>query len=93
MSVEGGTLYRIQLHRSDLDRLLAAVPKKRKGRPAGGGYQQSDQPIIEKMRAMLANGDFLSPTAAAEHFADEAEGGGTRESKARRLVRLFKASE
>jgi hypothetical protein len=90
--IVGGTLYRLQVHRGDFDLLLATAPKKR-GRPAGGGYLRSDKAIIEEMRVAMANGDFTSPTAAAEHFAETAKGGGTRESKAKRLVSRYMASE
>lgn len=89
----GGTLYQIQVNRDDLKSLRASAASKGPGRPRGGGYKKSDEPIVEKMRVALANGDFTSPTAAAEHFASEAKGGGTPKSKAARLARLYMASE
>lgn len=89
MVLLGGAIYRIQVNRRDLNRMLANAPsKKRAGRPLGvGGYEQSDKPIVERMRADLASGKFKSPYEAGLHFAGEAEGKNTKpESIAKRLA-------
>lgn len=93
-SLLGGTYYHIQVRRADLNALLQRVePKPPRGRPKGGAYAESDRQIVERMRTALASGDFTSPTAAATHFAEEAKGGGTTDSKAKRLVRLYQESK
>jgi hypothetical protein len=91
----GGTLYRIQVNGDDLHSMRASAPTtKRAGRPLGGGYRESDEPIVEKMREGLASGRFKSANEAGMHFADEAKGKNTKpESKAKRLVDRLKASE
>jgi hypothetical protein len=67
-------------------------PGKRRGRPSGSGsYKQVDEPIIELMREAVLREPNLSPTAAAIRFADRAAGGGTPESKAKRLVDRYSA--
>src|SRR5688500_14874144 len=63
---------------------------KRRGRPPGAGfYEAQDAPILEKMRQAIKETPGLSPTAAAARFVDEAAGGGTSESKGKRLVQRY----
>ena len=94
LSVLGGTIYDIKVHRMDLESFLSLnKPKPQQGRPKGTGYAASDRSIVEKMRASLSNGDFGTPSEAAAHFAPEAKGGGTLASKAKRLVGRYNAPE
>jgi hypothetical protein len=70
------------------------IPKqsKRRGRPSGSGsYEASDALIVEQMRETLIKEPNLSPTAAAIRFANDAVGGGTPESKAKRLTERYSA--
>jgi hypothetical protein len=70
------------------------IPKrsKRRGRPSGSGsYEASDALIVEQMRETLKMEPNLSPTAAAIRFADSAVGGGTPDSKSKRLVERYSA--
>ena len=92
----GGTLYSIQLRRDDLDKLLTTLkPKGKAGRPTGsGGYKESDEPIVEKMRAGLSSGQFKTPHEAAWHFQEKAEGKNTSpRSKVQRLTDRLKRSD
>ena len=63
---------------------------KGRGRPPGSGsYESLDEPIVEQMRDALIKEPALSPTAAANRFADGAAGAGTVESKAKRLAKKY----
>jgi hypothetical protein len=62
--------------------------KKRLGRRAGSGI--FDAHLLRKMKAALALEPALSIPEAARRFADEASGGGTPESKAKRLDRKYR---
>ena len=87
MALVGATLYRIQVHKVELNMMVtASLPKVRAGRPVGGGFQKTDLEIIDKMRAGLASGEFASPYAAGMHYAGEAKGSGSLEAKAKRLA-------
>jgi hypothetical protein len=58
-----------------------------RGRPQGSGsLALSDEPLIAEMRSMIENDRALSPSAAAARVADRASGGGTLESKIKRLA-------
>ena len=71
---------------------LDDVPTNRQvGRPKGTGYGAIDAPLHEKMRIMLEHGEVNSKTAAAKQLADDAYGGGCRDSKVKRLVRSFRS--
>jgi hypothetical protein len=70
------------------------IPKRSRprGRPSGSGsYEASDALIVEQMRETLMKEPNLSPTAAAVRFADVAAGGGTNDSKAKRLAERYSA--
>jgi hypothetical protein len=63
---------------------------KRRGRPPGSGsYEASDAPIVEKMREAKRSEPDLSTMAAAVRFVEFATGGGTPESKAKRLTERY----
>jgi hypothetical protein len=65
---------------------------RRRGRPKGSGsYEAADAPLIEAMRAAILANPTLSPTAAALQVAHRAAGGGTDESKAKRLAAAYSA--
>jgi hypothetical protein len=61
-----------------------------RGRPAGSGsFAASDEPLIAEMRSLIETERTLSPWAAAARVADRAAGGGTHESKIKRLVSRY----
>jgi hypothetical protein len=58
----------------------------RRGRPPGSGtYDKSDAPLLLEMSTLLKDGTASSVHAASMAVAGRAAGGGTIESKARRL--------
>jgi hypothetical protein len=65
---------------------VATGPNKRaRGRPPGSGsYSKADLPLIRKMNIEILNSGS-SISSVANKFASEAVGGGTDESKAKRL--------
>ena len=68
-----------------------AVGKGRPGRRKGAGsYEALDAPLVEKMHQLITEGMALSDHAAALKVVDRAAGGGTDESKARRLTDRYK---
>jgi hypothetical protein len=70
---------------------VIAVPSKPKGRPRGAGsLAEADQPLLHEMRDLLKAGKAYSIWAAAGEVADCAEGGGTIESKRKRLAKRYK---
>jgi hypothetical protein len=72
---------------------LADAPpdgKRRRGRPKGSGsYEAVDEPLIDEMREAIEANPAVSPTAAAACVADRAPGGGTPESKVKRLAQRY----
>ncbi len=52
--------------------------------------EASDAPLLESMRQMLTEGTVASVWAAAGKVADQAVGGGTLDSKQKRLARRYK---
>jgi hypothetical protein len=75
---------------------LAANAKKRppRGRPLRSGFEAQDADLIAQMLDMIAADPELTPWQAARELAPRAAGGGTLESKARRLVeRYWQAQE
>jgi hypothetical protein len=70
----------------------AVRPTGRRGRPTGSGtYTESDGPLLLEMRALLKDGVALSIHAASLRVAERARGGGSLESKARRLRDAYAA--
>jgi hypothetical protein len=69
----------------------ASSPVRRsRGRPAGSGsYRPLDAPLVEEMRAAISNDPSLSPTAAARGLVDRTSGGGTDDSKIKRLTERY----
>lgn len=67
-------------------------PKKARGRPAGSGsLETADAALVAQMREIIEQDQTISPTAAAIRLANQAAGGGTPDSKAKRLTeRYFK---
>jgi hypothetical protein len=73
---EGLYLYKAQ-------RTSAALMPRERGRPKGSGYAQADQALVPEILALMASG--LSRHEATQRVAERASGGGTKNSKARRL--------
>ena len=69
---------------------------KPRGRPRKSAFGVSDAPLVDKMRTLLVADGDLSTWAAAQKVVDCAErneamaGGGTQDSKAKRLMRRYK---
>jgi hypothetical protein len=62
------------------------VPRRRGGgRPAGSGAYDDD-PLVDEIERLVKDGEAASPTAAAWLVVKRAAGGGTLESKVKRLV-------
>ena len=60
-----------------------------RGRPPGSGsFKDIDNPILEKMKILLANKTVASPTQAAKLLAREAHGQ-SEEAKVKRLVKRY----
>jgi hypothetical protein len=60
------------------------------GRPKhSGSWDIADRPLLDKMNAAIKAGLAKSATDAARQFASEAQGGGSFESKVRRLQRRY----
>lgn len=70
---------------------LSDPPKKRGvGRPPGSGSLESkDLELVEEMRADMLSGKHTSLAGAARVRVSRADGGGTEESKVRRLVARY----
>lgn len=69
----------------------AAQCSASKGRPKGSGaYTEADAPLLLHMRALLESRTALSVHAASMIVAEQARGGGTLESRARRLREGYK---
>src|SRR5262249_13472672 len=63
---------------------------RRRGRPPGSGSLAVTEPVLaDGMRKLIDADPQLSPTAAATGLAGTAAGGGTLESKARRLAKRY----
>lgn len=86
------TAYGVTVDIAAVRAMLPAPPTaKAQGRPRSSGSKAaSDAPLIQRMRALVeAGGGDVSATAAAQQVVDEAQGGGTEESKVRRLQRGY----
>ncbi|CDX58589.1 hypothetical protein MPL3365_30197 [Mesorhizobium plurifarium] len=74
-----------------LEEALADLLGTRTAQPRKAGkdrsFEKDDKPLVEQMRSHVQGG--LTPSAAALLFVDEAVGGGSAESKQRRLQRLY----
>jgi hypothetical protein len=70
------------------DDVLAAFTKKRppRGRPRGSGFEAQDAELVSQMLEMMTANPELTEWQVARELAPRAAGGGTLESKARRLV-------
>lgn len=84
-----------EISRADFEAWLASLaPNGResletaKSKP-DRSYGKIDAPLLSKMREMILSGEAASPSAAALHFVEEAVGGGSLESKQRRLQRGY----
>jgi hypothetical protein len=65
-----------------------------RGRPRGSGsLADDDAPLLKEMLDLIASGRARSPNAAAEAVAGRAAGGGSFESKVKRLRDAFMAME
>jgi hypothetical protein len=68
-----------------------SVPRNKIGRPPGAGSLESlDKPLVEKMHELKSATPSLSATQAAYKVVGEAAGGGTDESKVKRLTARYK---
>jgi hypothetical protein len=64
--------------------------RSNRGRPTGSGsYGASDAVLIEEMHPILLDNLGRSVSSVAGLFADRAEGGGSSESKVKRLIRGY----
>jgi hypothetical protein len=73
------------------DHALVLPKGRRPGREKGqGSFEQLDQPLLSKMKALITDMKAASPEEAARMVAPEAHGNGTPESKAERLARRFR---
>ena len=61
------------------------------GRPPGTGYHKKDAPLLRKMNELILTGEANSRLQAADMVVDGAIGGGTPESKKKRLLRGYSA--
>jgi hypothetical protein len=62
-----------------------------RGRPKGAGsFSKADEPLLVEMHEMISRQEAFSPTEAAGKLASKAQGPGTPESKAKRLVVRYK---
>jgi hypothetical protein len=100
-----GQVYECRRRRNErrLDRQIGAVDGLANGvrqaqsaktprLPRGGkGYKEKDAPLIEEMRRLIETGAATSVWAAAVALAPNATGGGTNDSKAKRLLGRFLA--
>jgi hypothetical protein len=67
---------------------------KKRGRPPGSGaLAASDAPLLKEIGELVSSGLALSANAAAARVAPRALGGGTEESRAKRLRDAFLAKE
>jgi len=69
----------------------AAETLKPPRKPVGRNYADADRPLVERMRQMLDSGDASSCYDAALAVAEDAVGGGTPVSKAKRLAIHYSA--
>ena len=68
----------------------AAPSKRPPGRPVGSGsLNPLDAPLLEEMREATLENPSLSPTSAARRVVDRAAGGGTEDSKIKRLTQRY----
>jgi hypothetical protein len=70
---------------------IGAEHPRRRGRPPGSGYEAADETLIEEMKEAIIKDPSLSPTKAAFTLAKRAPGGGTIESRAKRLAERYSA--
>lgn len=76
------------LARECLDRCLADI--RRPGiKPHPSSLAAEDQPLLEEMRQLIEAGEVTGPNPAALHVVGRAAGGGTLESKVRRLEKRY----
>ena len=66
-----------------------AKEKKERGRPEGTGYQKADAPLLEEMNKLMVAGDADGPWQAAGRVVEKAIGGGTEDSKKKRLIKAY----
>jgi len=68
----------------------APIRRRSAGRPRGSGsHKEADMPLVDEMRQAMVADAGLSCTAAALRHASRAAGGGTLESKAKRLAQRY----
>jgi hypothetical protein len=82
---------RILVPKGPLEMALKGTARpKRKGRPRGSGSLASeDEPLLHLMRQLLESREARSIHEAASKVAAEAAGGGTPESKTKRLTERY----
>ena len=69
---------------------LPLTKRGKAGRPRGaGGWAESDAPLVEKMREMIADNPDMTPHRAAVQLTPEAAGA-SNEAKARRLADRYR---
>lgn len=72
------------------DQFQSSPKKRRVGRPTGSGsLEREDNHLVDEMHADLVSRKHTSITAAARERVDRALGGGTEESKVKRLCTRY----
>ena len=66
-----------------------ATNRRRGRRPGEGSLAVPDAPLVGEMRRLIEEGDCGTPTEAARKVVERADGGGTEDSKIRRLERRY----
>ena len=70
---------------------VEVIEATKQGRPKGsGGFAIQDEPLVEKMREMIASNPALTAFFAAGQLASEAAGNAGIETKQRRLADRYK---
>ena len=71
-----------------------AVKRPSRGRsPGDGSFDSQDQALLEEMSELIASGEATSASGAATMVAGRAHGGGTIESKAKRLAGKYRRQQ
>ena len=74
---------------TDEEHQAAPIPTGPRGRPRGSNYAGVDARLHHLMRQLIISGEVPSIAKAAEKVVHLAYGGGTRDSKAKRLARSY----
>jgi hypothetical protein len=90
-AIVGGVRSPVFFLKEDFDDWLKRTFPQGRGRPRGSGMQFADHGLLREMQQLIHAGKASSPTDAARHVVHKALGGGTPDSKIRRLERRYRA--